>query len=401
MLILQAGIREHQLNILDLPFDLLKHVLNAVDNIWHLQRLAQVASVSKSFAAVLRQQQYITVFSRDLPELESGRYFSALRQLSVCFECVTTLELREVEETNAMQMLQLGSTFEGLTTLDVCMQNVHYPLAAVFFQGSVLSGAASLQKLLVRHDTVIQLKVESPEGPLRQHDWLACITAGSLGVLRVLVRLADTAAFGGSTDVTAQTDQKTLSLLPALQWLEIGDEPLLTSFKGTVRGELTDETADTFLEATVGHVTGIGDHDNISFLDLTRPLSSIRSWHSESLSTARFITQVAPNLTVLNIKISNSIKNRIVLTPKMVSVDVSKPACLGPMSVHGIPNTGLTHLCIQAHTLWVDQELYIWVKARQPQPYYADHDVQVEVVNNVRCVVMTSVCLNTTVSLQC
>ena len=341
------------------------------------------------------------MFDGDLPKLESGRYFSALRQLSVCFEYVTYLELREVEETNAVHMLQLGSTFKGLTTLDVCMKSGHYPLAAVFFQGSVLSGAASLQKLLVRHDTVIQLKVESPEGPLRQHDWLTCITAGSLGVLRMLVRLADTAAFGGSTDVTAQTDQKTLSMLPALQWLDIGDKPLLTPFNGTVRGKLTNDTADTFLEATVGHVTGVYDDDSICFLDMTRPLSSITSWHSGSLSSPKFIAQLAPNLTVLDIKISNSTNSSIVLTSKMVSVDVSKPACLGPMSVHGVPNTGLTHLRIQGHTLWVDEELYSWVKARQPQPYHADRDVQVEVKNNVRFVVMTSVCLNTTVSLQC
>ena len=236
LLISQAGIREHQLNILDLPFDLLKHVLNAVDNIQHLHRLAQMTCVSNSFAEVLRQQQHITVFGTDLPGLEPHGWLSALGLLSRWFEHVTYLELQQVEETNAMRMLQLGSTFKGLTTLDICMKDTQYFLAAVFFHGAVLSTAENLQKLLVRHDTGIQLKVESPEGPLRHCDWLACITAGSLSVLRVLVRCADPAAFGESTLVNAQTDQTTLSLLPALQWLEIGDEPLLASFEGTVRG---------------------------------------------------------------------------------------------------------------------------------------------------------------------
>ena len=374
----KASTKERRFTILDLPLDLLKRVVDAVDSIQHLLNLVQVGLVSKSFAAAINQQQHITVFGRDLPRLDSQAGPFTLHRLPVCIDSVTYLELQEVDVTPVTCLVQMASSFRGLLKLDVCSK--HMPqnscAAATIFESLFLSGAAALQELHIRHDNGIQLKVVSPEGPLRQHDWLACITAGSLSVLRMLVRCAAAAAFGDSTHVTAQTDQKMLSLLPALKWLEIGDEPLLTPFKGTVRGRLTNKTADTFLQATVGHVTGTRHFYDLVFLDETEPLNSITSWHSKALITPRFVAQIAPNLTVLNISISGSSDSWIVLTPKLVSVDVSKPRHLGPMRVRGVPNSALTHMCIQGYPLRVDKGLYIWATARQTQRY-ADLDVQV------------------------
>ena len=329
MLALQASVRERQLTILDLPLDLLKRVVDAVDSIWHLHNLAQVGLVSRSFAAVIKQQQHITGFGRDLQKLQFKAGRLILDQFSMCLNFITYLELQVVQANQAPRMLQLASSFRGLMILDVCFKLMpRDALVAFMVEYISVCGAASLQELHISHDNGIHLKVVSPGGPLKQHDQLACITAGNLGVLRDLVHHA---AFAGRTDVNPETDQKTLSLLPALQWLEMGDKPLLTPFNGTVRGKLTNQTADTFLQATVSHVTGIYEYNSLIEMDLTRPLNSITSWHSESLVSPRFIAQLAPNLTVLNIRISHSTDACVFLTPKIVSVDVSKPRHLGAM----------------------------------------------------------------------
>ena len=398
MLALQASIRERQLTILDLPLVLLKRVVDAVDSIQHLHNLARVGLVSRSFAAVVKQQQHITVFGRDLRWLQFKAGLSTVEQFPMCLKFITYLELQKVEANQAKSMLQLANSFRRLTILDVCFKRMPVEsLVDCMFEclGLVVYGAASLQEVHISHDSGIQLKVVSPGGPLRQHDRLACITAGSLGVLRGLVHCA---AFGGRTDATPQTDQKTLSLLPALQWLEIDDEPLLTPFNGTVRGKLTSKTADTFLQAAVGHVTGIYEYSSLFGMDLTRPLNSITSWHSECLVPPEFIAQLAPNLTILNIKISRPLGVYVVLTPKLVSVDVSKSRHLGAMIVRGVPNTGLTHMCIQGYPLCLDRELYSWARARQPQPH-SDLGVQVKCSKDQRHVAMKSAyCTNNLLS---
>ena len=400
---MQASVRERQLTILDLPLDLLKRVVDAVDSIWHLHNLAQVGLVSRSVAAVIKQLQHITVFGRDLRKL----YFKAdrlsLEQFPLCLNFVTSLELQKVEADQASSMLQLASSCRGLMILDVCFQ--HVPQASLAgFEYLCLRGAASLQELHISDDSGIQLKVISPGGPLRQHDWLACITASSLSVLRGLGCCA--AICNDMTDfnplMTYQmTDQKIMSLFPALQWLEIGDEPLFTAFNSTVRGKLTNKTADTFLQATVGHVTGIYGRNSLIEMDLTRPLNSITSWHSESIASPRFISQLAPNLTVLNIKISHWTDACVVLTPKLVSVDVSTSRHVGAMEVEGVPTTALTHMCIKGHPLWLDKELYNWARARATQPHIVDLAVQVNLDASQRRVCMSSACCDTLVSGLC
>ena len=407
MLALQGSTRERQLTILDLPLDLLKRIVEAVDSIQHLHTLAQVGLVSKSFAAVVKQQQHITVFGRDVQRLDTWAGHLTLEQFPMCLKFVTYLELQQVDMTPVMCMVQMASSFRGLLKLDVCFKRNPQPswAAAFFFESLVLSGASGLQELLIRHDTGIQLKAESPGDPLRQHGGLACITAGSLGVLRMLVRCAAAAAaFGGRTDVNPQTDQKMLSLLPSLQWLEIGDEPLLTPFNGTVPGKLTSKTSDTFSHATVGHVTGDYACPSCSLIDmrLFPPLSSITSWHSKTLVSPRYIAQLAPNLTVLNIKIIHSSDSWVDLTPNLISIDVSKPRHLGAMCVRGAPSTCLTHMCIQGHPLWFHKELYNWARAKQSQPHIADLDVQVKFNKSLRGVVMTSTyCSNNLLSALC
>ena len=403
MLALQASTRERQLTILDLPLDLLKRVVGAVDNIQHLRNLTQVALVSRSFGAVTKQQQHITVSGRDLlrlhtsanhltmeaylERLDSQAGLLSMKQFPLCLKFVTYLELQKVKANQAKNMLQLACSFRGLMILDVCFTILPVDAGWVhpMFESLVLHGAASLQEVHISHNNGILLKVVSPGGPLKQHDHLPCITAGNLSVLRDLVH---NAAFSCMRNPHAKT-QKTLSLLPALQWLELGDELLGTPFKGTVWREMTDWTADAFLQATVGHVTGIHDISRIE-MDLTRPLNSSTSWQSVKLASPRLIAQLAPNLTILNIKISHSSDSWVVLTPKLVSVDVTKPKHLGPMLVEGVPNTALTHMCLQGHPLWVDEGLHSWGRARQSQLDNADLDVQVEFSNILQRVAMTS-----------
>ena len=94
-----------------------------------------------------------------------------------------------------------------------------------------------------------------------------------------------------------------LCRLPGLDWLEIGSETLNAIFKGTVRGRLTSETADVFRQATISHVYGPCHREER--LNLMEPVSSITSWCSDMVEVPARITRFAPNLTVINVKISN------------------------------------------------------------------------------------------------
>lgn len=85
-----------------------------------------------------------------------------------------------------------------------------------------------------------------------------------------------------------------LSGMPALEWLEIGDKPLLTTFKGTVRGHLSADTANTLRQATVGHVTGVCERTCNA--DAIGTISSIKSWSCNAMQQPQLIAKIAPNL---------------------------------------------------------------------------------------------------------
>jgi len=57
----------------------------------------------------------------------------------------------------------------------------------------------------------------------------------------------------------------------------------------------------------------------------------------------------------------------------MVSIDVQSDVLEGVLYISGIPSASLLHLCIQSHTLQVNNNLYDWVDARKQQAYQAEN----------------------------
>ena len=170
-------------------------------------------------------------------------------------------------------------------------------------------------------------------------------------------------------------------------------------FKGTVCGRLAPETANTFRQATVSHVVGPCDREHQ--LSLMQPVSSITSWCSDSVEFPAVIARFAPNLTIINVKISSvcwGVGLSVWLMPRMVSIDVQSDDPKGVLHVSGIPSASLTHLCIQSDILKVSKDLYDWVDARKHQDYQAKNvrlstlDKQVVVLQSTEW---------TTVTLQC
>ena len=143
------------------------------------------------------------------------------------------------------------------------------------------------------------LRMVSPEGPLFQHDKLACITAGRLPVLRDITDSSPELRELGRNiqPASAPRDIDMLFRLPGLDWLEIGNGPLNAIFKGTVCGRLAPETANTFRQATVSHVVGPCDREHQ--LSLMQPVSSITSWCSDSVEFPAVIARFAPNLVAM------------------------------------------------------------------------------------------------------
>ena len=368
--------------------------------------------VSKAFAAAVKEQHKLVVSGALLTGQNEQLFLATLKQAPTACLHVTQLTLKDIERNNvawSCALISQSSLLETVTTQLTPESGDHSSNVAAceIFQsllrqcGPQSGVPRSLQQVNVKKDDCIVLRMVSPEGPLFQHHKLACITAGRLPVLRDIT--------GSSTELpelgrnvqpaTAAEDAYMLSRLPGLDWLETGNRSLKAIFKGTVRGRLTPERAAVFRQATVSHVVGPCDREHQ--LGLMQPVSSITSWCSDSVQSPAVITRFAPNLTVINVKISNVRRGPslcLTLKPKMVSIDVQSGDPKG-LYVTGIPSASLTHLCIQSHILKVSKDSYDWVDARNHQGYLAQN-VRLSILDKQIVVLQPTDCA-TTVTLQC
>ncbi len=343
--------------------------------------------VSKAFAAAVKEQHKLVVSGAFLTGQDEQLFLATLKQVPTAFLHVTQLTLKDIERHNIAWSCALISQSSLLETVTiqitpesgdhssdvVACQIYQFLQRRCSPQSDVLR---SLQQVSVTKDNCIMLRMVSPEGPLFQHDKLACITAGRLPVLRYIYYSSPELCKLGRNFQPASVpgDVDMLSRLPGLHWLEIGNGSLNAIFKGTVRGRLTPETADVFRHATVSHVVGPCDREHRLYLIL-QPITSIASWCSDTFMVPARIVRVAPYLTILNIKISSVIvgcTQELCLTPKMVSIDVQSDVPEGVLYIRGIPSASLIHLCIQSHTLQVNKDLNDWVGARNHQAYQAE-----------------------------
>ncbi len=72
----------------------------------------------------------------------------------------------------------------------------------------------------------------------------------------------------------AETDTATLSMMPALAWIDTGNLPLYAPFAGTVHGGPSTETATTCRQPAVTHCLGLAPPDDAS----CGHIHSMKSW---------------------------------------------------------------------------------------------------------------------------
>ena len=400
-----------ELSVLALPPELLRRVVDVISNITHLWTRAQVSLVSKVFAAAVKEQHKLVISGAFLINQDEQFMLASLKQVPTAFVHVTQLTLTDIQRYSLSWSCSLASQSSLLKTLTIQLRTGSCDYASDVVAGEIFnlllrqcgprSGVLqNLQQLSITKGNCVMLRMESPEGPLFQHDKLDCITAGRLPVLRNITHSSLELLELGRNTQLASRDVFVLCRLPGLDWLEIGSETLNAIFKGTVRGRLTSETADVFRQATISHVYGPCHREER--LNLMEPVSSITSWCSDMVEVPARITRFAPNLTIMNVKISNACWGSslcVWLTLRMVSVDVQCIDPNGVLRINGIPSTSLTHLCIQSHTLHVKKDLYSWVDARSHQGYRAQN-LRLSILDKQIVILQPTECA-TTVTLQC
>lgn len=262
--------------MLDLPPELLKRVIGMISNITHLCTRTQLSLVSKAFAAAVKEQRKLVVSGAFLTDQDREFMIATLRQVPAAFVQVTQLTLKDIERHNRAWSCTLVSQSSLLKILTIQLtprsEDFLSDLAAcdiyqfLLWQcGPQSDVLRSLQQVSITKDNCVMLRMVSPEGPLFQHDRLACITAGRLSVLRNITYSSPELrelAFQTHPPFAAE-DADMLSRLPCLDWLEIGNGCFNAIFKGTVHGRLTPETADVFHQATVSHVVGLCDREHL------------------------------------------------------------------------------------------------------------------------------------------
>lgn len=396
-----------ELSVLDLPPELLRRVVDMISNTTHLWTRAQVSLVGKAFAAAVKETAQACCLWCLLINQDEQFMLASLKQVPTAFVLVTQLTLTDIQRYSLSWSCSLASQSSLLKTLTIQLRTGSCDYASDVVAGKIFNLLLSqccprsdvlqnLQQLSITKGYCIMLRMESPKGPLFQHDKLDCITAGRLPVLRNITHSSLELLKLGRNTQLASRDVFMLCTLPGLDWLEIGSETLNAICKGTVRGRLTSETTDVFCQATISHVYR-PCHRKERF-NLMEPVSSITSWCNDMVEVPARITRFAPNLTIINVKISNARWGSslcVWLTLRMVSIDVQCIDPNGVLRINGIPSTSLTHLCTQSHTLHVNKDLYSWVDARSHQAHQAKHvrlstlDKQVVVLQSTECATVT------------
>ncbi len=285
-----------------------------ISNITHLWTRAQVSLVSKAFAAAVKEQHKLVVSTAFLINEDEQFMLASLKKVPTAFVHVTQLTLTDLQRHSLAWSCALASQSSLLKTLTIQLRTGSWDyasdvVACEIFKllrrqcGPCSDVLQNLQQLSITKGNCIMLRMVSPQGPLFQHEKLDCITAGRLPVLRNITYSSPELWLLGCNIQLASRDIFMLCRLPGLDWLEIGSKSLNAIFKGTVRGRLTPETADVFRQATISHVVGPCHREDR--LNLMEPVSSITSWCSDMVEVPARITRFAPNLTVINVKISN------------------------------------------------------------------------------------------------
>ena len=349
--------------VTDLPPEVLKCILASVEGIEQLQTRHDFSLVSKSFAAAVRQITCVTMSSQNL--ISTGRIFSIATQerLSVTLAHVTQLELHDVHGSNYSQMFRVVRSCQQLRHLQMQLRStpttllterpLYMQLWDLFNRPSAM--LPHLQQLEVTSPDLVYLQTASTGTILWQQEGLANIIAGCLDMLTGLA----SCALGVLLDVSPcneKTDSAILSLMPALQTIDIGEHPLHVPFHGTVRGKLTSTTAPTFQQAKVAHCTGcLGRMADVQDID------SIKTWISEQEDDAGVISRLAPKLEVLRLRVLGPYVKltSLFLTPWLTVIDIAYS-----LYVHlcGLPHASMQSLRVESPNICIEWSLWEWLQ---------------------------------------
>ncbi len=184
-------------------------------------------------------------------------------------------------------------------------------------------GLTQLQRITFEDHYCCGLLLESSKGALSRQNSLACVTAGSLQLLRALARFA-LGLPAKEQPLSEETDRIMMTMMPELEVLEMygGVAPLLVPFHGTLRGVLTLQTEDDFRKAAVLHCTG-----QDGYLSWHDSFESIKIWTgSVTLSVLSQISTLAPKIEVLDVHVRDKAHDDwgqvCTLTSAMRSVDM-------------------------------------------------------------------------------
>ena len=189
-------------------------------------------------------------------------------------------------------------------------------------------GLTQLQRITFEAPNCCEMLLGSSKRRLSRQNSLACVTAGSLQLLRALARFA-TGHPANEQRLSAETDRTMMSMMPELELLEMSPKEtrLLVPFHGILRGELAFFTQDIICQAAVGHC--IGSDSCRWWYEGDPPFESMKGWTgSINLCVMGKISTLAPNLEVLHVHIQNQgRKNQgqlcnLILTSAMRSVDL-------------------------------------------------------------------------------
>ena len=360
----------------DLSKDLLNIIFAGVGDT--LRTRANLALVCHAFASVVKEQTSVTVFSNNLAGAQHGSKWGARKDPT--FKHITHMNIEESDfrRSNVARMFSLVTFCPKLQSLSLQLTSGDFEghseavlslhLWLLFSQNS--SSVSSLQKLVVKCGNQLKLMMEAKEGLFCRENILTSVTAGSVDILRDLAhRVA-----GGSSEFfssNSQSDESMLSMMPALESLEIGDRSLFATFKGTVRGCLSQYTAKTFRKASLVHCTGVLPHRDLQNI---KPIPSIKSWSSFTAlpSDTTLIKRFAPQLETLHLNIVGSwadelsVPTDVWLTPVMKCIDVTLGHPDQTLRLRGKLSSSLTHMRMEAHKLIVSEPLFDWIIARHP-----------------------------------
>ena len=172
-------------------------------------------------------------------------------------------------------------------------------------------------------------------------------------------------ASGGKSEhhpCNEEADRTFLKLMPRLQCIDIGANPLFVPFDKIIHGKLTSSTAASFRQAQVAHCTGlVGRVFNTATIE---SMKSIKSWVSCGSQVEHIVDRVAPDVELVHIEVQwppharrLEMPYKVLLTSQMVDVAITLSVPGATLYLHGSPNASMKSLQVTSTVVSIHLDL--------------------------------------------